>query len=371
MKIAHLTTAHAWNDVRITLKQARSGVEAGHEVRVFCRDVPVATSDGVSFVRVPRAAGRLARFFVHPLRLARAVREWRPDIIHLHEPELLPVGAVLRRLGHFVVYDAHENFGGLLGQRSWIPRPMRRVANFVTDVAERRLATMMDAVTAAGEDIYDRHRGAQTFLVRNYPLDSEFRERRVVSLGEDGLRIVLGGVLNAGRVVAQLVDAVEQVNEVTRVTLVLAGVPQPADYIEELRRRPGWRFVDYRGALPRQEYLELVASCHLGAALLSAAPNHFGVRANKLFEYLAMGIPAVTSDFPRWREFEAEYGATICVDPSSPKAIAAGIAKVAQNVNVLQQMERNAAAAAARGLRWSAEVPELMRLYHRFSEELK
>ena len=45
-------------------------------------------------------------------------------IFHFHDPELIPLGLLLRMLRHQVIYDVHEDLPRAILYKEWIP-PMR------------------------------------------------------------------------------------------------------------------------------------------------------------------------------------------------------------------------------------------------------
>ncbi|MFV1979818.1 MAG: glycosyltransferase, partial [Rhodothermia bacterium] len=118
-RIVHLTTVHHPLDPRIYLKQARSLARAGFDVWLLARgeglSLTASELEDVTFVPLPGGRARTPRL----RRQAVAIREIRriePDVIHIHDPELLPLARWLKRsLGAKVIYDKHEDYGGRKG----------------------------------------------------------------------------------------------------------------------------------------------------------------------------------------------------------------------------------------------------------------
>jgi glycosyltransferase involved in cell wall biosynthesis len=66
---------------------------------------------------------------------------------------------------------------------------------------------------------------------------------------------------------------------------------------------------------------------------------------NKVFEYLAAGLPILVADYPETRKLVDTYGVGICFDPDSPASIAEAINTMANDPDVLQIYKRKIPAA--------------------------
>lgn len=89
-RVVICTSAHPHDDVRIFHKEAISLARGGYEVFLLNSEYG-GDKLGVHFVQVPPLRGRLARMAVSWRRCARAAWALRPDVCHMHDPELLPM----------------------------------------------------------------------------------------------------------------------------------------------------------------------------------------------------------------------------------------------------------------------------------------
>ena len=99
------------------------------------------------------------------------------------------------------------------------------------------------------------------------------------------------------------------------------------------------------------------------------APNNIEAQPNKLFEYMAAGIPVVASDFALWRAIVDDTGCGLLADPCDPNAIATAVAYLLSHDREAEAMGRRGREAVARRYNWSAEEPKLLHLYADLARE--
>ena len=100
---------HAWDDVRVYQKEARTLADAGYRVSVIARAPSPQSIDGIEIIpSISDSRYRPVRFLLLPAVGVQALQQ-NADIYHLHDPELIPIGLRLKRLGKRVIFDAHED----------------------------------------------------------------------------------------------------------------------------------------------------------------------------------------------------------------------------------------------------------------------
>lgn len=361
-KIIHLTSVHGRYDVRIFNKECRSIAAHGDDVTLVVQDGKGdETRDGVQIHDLGLLpAGRIRRVFISPWRAYRSLRHVPAAIIHFHDPELLPAGFFLKKCRHQVIYDSHEDVPRDILSKHWIPVALRRVLSFFFEMLENFIVKRLDAVVAATPFIAERFRRIQTHSVaiNNFPLPDEF-----TPAAKDrpfSRTVCYAGVITRMRGITELLEALDLLRDVT---LVLCGPFESKAFGEELRSTAGWRHVDYRGVVARNEVGAIMAGSEIGILVLLPSPNHVNSQPNKMFEYMASGLPLLASDFPLWRQMIEEARCGVCVDPSSPAEIAGGIAGLLSDKDMCRAKGRAGKKAIAERFNWPHEAEKLIRLY--------
>lgn len=366
MKVAHLTTVHGPFDIRIYQKECRSLAAAGHEVVLVAPHDRDERVGGVMIRALPRPENRVERVFLTGLRLMRVVIGERPRVCHLHDPELVPIGLLLKAMGYTVVYDIHENSAEKLRERGWLPAPLRPVGPPLFAALERLATRIFDANVCATVDLTRELPERKTVAVHNYPRAELAAEPlSEESYAPDNRTLIYTGGWTAHRGVEQLVEAMRFVRT-PGARLVVLGRRDPEVY-ERARRSGGFEAVEDVGTVPYEEVVDRLSRSAVG--LVCNQPRHGYDRAlpNKLFEYMAAGLPVVSSDFPHWRKIVRDSKAGLTVDPTDPREIAGAVDRLLADPDLRRRMGKHGRDAVRERYSWTGEERKLLDLYRGLS----
>lgn len=363
MKIVHLTSVHPRYDTRIFLKMCRS-LAVEHDVTLVVADgVGEETKDAVHILDVGASHGRVDRMFAATRRVLKHALALDADVYHLHDPELLPVGLVLKRRGKRVVFDSHEDVPRQLLSKSYLNPILRRPISAGISILERFACRRFDAVIAATPAIRDKfvRVGVAAVNINNFPMLRELDAD--VAWDSKEREVCYVGGIGAVRGIRQVVAAMALCESGARLNLG-GGFPEKPVKAEVVAS-PGWLSVNELGFLSRADVRAVLGRSVAGIVTFLPAPNHNEAQPNKMFEYMSAGLPVIASNFPLWREIIEGNECGICVDPLDPSAIAAAIDKLVGNPSLAQQMGENGRKSVYERYNWSQEEKKLFAVYDR------
>jgi len=361
--VVHLSSAHSVFDPRIFHKECRSLAMAGYGVTVIGRRPETATSwDGIKVRIVPEPRNRGERMTRTVWSLYRAALRENAEIYHFHDPELMPVGALLRMRGKRVIYDVHEDFAFDILHKEWIPGLLRWPVSIAYRACQMALTSSFDRVIAATPAIARNFPPAKTRCVRNFPWSHEFGCSGSLPHEQRDPIAVYVGTLADARGMREMRQAVELVAKEIPIKLVMAGWVNPGARAEFLRDSESELF-EFKGRLDRAGVAQLLGRARVGMLLFHPLPNHVNAMPHKLFEYLAAGLPVIVSDFPCWRELIGREGCALFVDPLSPASIAEALLWLLRHPAQAAQMGQNGRRAVAENYNWERESERLLTTY--------
>ena len=365
-KIVHLTSVHPPFEVRLFHKECRSLAQAGYNVTVVAPHNRDDVRDGVRIKAVPEPKGRLSRMTLTVWRVYREAVRQRADVYHFHDPELIPVGLLLRAQGKKVLYDIREDLPRTIPVKyyvpSWLAPPLARAAECVENLACRWFSALVPTTPPIGQRFQPLNHNI--VVVHNYPLLQEFQSQAKIPWSQRTCSVAYtGACLSVGRSLREMVQAVGLLPDTLPATLKLTGSFVPASLREEVARLPGWKRVEYLGILDRAEIAAVLGSVQAGLVVEKPEPNHLQSRPIKMFEYMSAGIPVVASDFPLWRKIIGNAGCGLIVDPLSPRAISQAIEYVLTHSEEAQAMGCRGRQAVEHQYNWKNEERKLLELY--------
>lgn len=289
LRVLIVTVVHDPEDARIRHRQIQALLQAGHRVAyaapfsAFDRKPP----QGVCGFDLPRARGRRRLAAVRAAR--RLIGRVGPavDVVLVHDPDLLLALAGMRRRTGAVIWDVHEDTAAALSMRPWVPKPFRGLLAAGLRTAERWAERRYHLLLA--ESGYQRRFRRPHPVVPNtvrVPPDRPPApgSRRVVYLGK--LTLQRGGF-----------DLIELAKLVPEVQVEIIGPAEP-DVAAELEEASRSGLVNWTGFVSNDQALQMLPGALAGVSLLHDEPNYRHSPPTKIMEYMAHGVPVITTPNP-------------------------------------------------------------------------
>jgi glycosyltransferase involved in cell wall biosynthesis len=360
IKVCHLTSVHPIDDVRIFHKECISLAKNGYDVTLIaCGEREYEEiKNGVKCISlyVP-VKNRLERMIKRPKAIYKKALEIDTYIYHFHDPELLPVGKKLKRKGKKVIYDAHEDLPRQILQKDWIPDSLKRSISVIFEFIENSYVKQMDAVVTVTEYIAKRFQkvAKRVIVCANYASVSEFN--KIPDFNKRNNSVCYIGGISKLRGIEEVVAACEKAG----ITLNLAG-----EFENEMLKTKilANKSVNYLGYLSREGIQNILTLSFAGVVTFLPAPNHNNACPNKIFEYMASGIPVIASNFEKWIPIIEGNYAGICVNPTSIEEISNAIKYLKENPQTAIEMGKNGRRAFEEKYNWQVEEKKLLQLYN-------
>lgn len=359
--IVHLTSVHSRYDVRIFHKMCKSLALSGYGVTlVVADDLGDAVQDGVHILDVGLNSGRFLRFFVGSFKILFSAFKLKGDLYHLHDPELMLIGLILKIFGKRVVYDSHEDTSKQILIKNYIPYRLRHLISFLYGAFEGAICRWFNGVVAATPHIRRKFESINSCVVdiKNFPILSNevfpevrSRERYICYVGDVSVQ---RGVVNVVNSLAYLSSDIR---------LVICGRFADSSIELYLRSLPEWHRVDYKGFLDRHSVFDILLHASAGIVTLHPTITYVDSLPVKMFEYMAAELPVVASDFPLWREIICRAGCGLLFDPLDSISIAKAVNFLLCNSEEAKLMGRNGRAAVIDLYNWDVERLRLLEFY--------
>jgi glycosyltransferase involved in cell wall biosynthesis len=268
-----------------------------------------------------------------------------------------------------LVYDSHEYFTG-------VPEIQERpFVKLVWKTIEKSIFPHLSNVMTVSDSIsiqYEREYGIRPITVRNCSRSSRHIipfSRKELKVSKDHLTLILQGTgINVDRGGEELIEAFSMLENAT---LLIVGEGDILPVLKEnvIRLKISEK-VKFFPKMPWEEMIRYTKAADAGLSLDKATNiNYRFSLPNKLFDYIAAGIPVITSDLPEVSKIVRDNNCGIIVGEVSPVEIAKAIQKLADSPGFLSELKKNAVI-ASESINWKQESIKVLELYRSVFEGL-
>ena len=357
-----MTSAHPAYDVRIFEKECVSLANNGFETYLV-QEGKTEDNKGVHVIGLgDKPKNRLARMIKNAYKAYREAIKLDADLYHIHDPELLPYGLLLRICGKKVIFDSHENVLESIKEKIWMPRYIRMFAYYGYKYLQTFILNCFSGVICVTPNMLKRYSNIYILkeVITNYPI----YEDDIKSPDFSNKTIVFAGGISKQWSHNLVIDLLDEIDDCQ---YLLCGTGTK-DYLEELKAMQGWHKVNYLGKIPHKHVKDKLSSSYIGLALLQPGNNtdwNVGTLGNtKIFEEMMAGLPVICTNFDLWREFQDVYNCAICVNPSNKNEVLDAIKYLFDNPQIALEMGNNGKNTVKNLFSWQSEEKKLISFYN-------
>jgi glycosyltransferase involved in cell wall biosynthesis len=352
-KVCIFSSVHSPFDIRIFHKEAKSLVKEGYDVTLIAQHDREEIVDGVKIINLQRPRNRIERVTKTAWSAFRKALEVDADIYHFHDPELLPIGLKLRRLGKKVIFDIHEDTRQQIILKKYIPLPLRffvsRAYALYEDYACRKFSAL---VTPQQKMTFHYSSLNITATVENFA-DLSLYSQRVLDFSKPVL--LHAGSLTADRGLFNMVNAAKKISG--DFLFYVAGKFHDNISISSLSP------LLYLGVLDQKSIVNIYRESNIGIILYNNVGQYSMAGAVKCYEYMANSMPVIMPNFGEWIEFNKKHKCGINVDVLNAESVAASVNYLIDNPEKARQMGENGRKLVTTNCSWQIAFEKLHELY--------
>lgn len=297
----------------------------------------------------------------------RTVSRYHPRVLVAHDLPMLPVAReASQACGAKLVYDSHELYCeqelSRLEKRRWAEIEAKYIRSCDAVITVNRSIARELEIRYGISDvkvIYNAER------CDGEPVNRRFFNRQFGFSTEKKVILFQGG-LHTGRNLEVLVSAMGLVRN-PLVSLILMGDGRLRKSLEKMVKKLALSDrVHFHDAVRQEELLSFSACADAGVIPYQATClNNYYCTPNKLFEYIAAGVPVIASNLPEIRNIVTSHCIGLVGDLGSPDSAARHIEEFFSDQKA-EEKWRQKIMEARQVLSWNKEMEKIVSIYSAF-----
>lgn len=312
-------------------------------------------------------------------------RKFKPSLVHVHDLFILKEALqYAQNLKIPLIYDVHEHFPRLVKfylPGSWVKKQIHRTILAFREKHQSWKATHIITVVPQLTSCFSRWNRHVT-EIRNYPRKDLFKNGqtevsetalRIRDLARDHIILIYAGDISRHRNLFLFADTVAVLNKrgytSMGVTLGQGEKSDVEDWEDRCRKSQGQML--HLGHIPHGDIPACLQEAHIGWSVLpDRSPFNISL-PNKIFEYLACGLPFVSSDLHNIRHLFWKNPAALIFQDEKAEGIAALIQSAFPDRQMLNDIKKTARETFLNRFTWELEESKLLDVYRSILKDEK
>jgi glycosyltransferase involved in cell wall biosynthesis len=302
----------------------------------------------------------------------------KADVYHFHDVQINKIGKRLRNLPHHpkVIYDVHEPYPEAFRftpSSNFLTRFIHFVFSVYIRSWELRCSRQHDLVIATEENVADRfrdylHKENKVEIIYNYTdLCPEQKDHSHENRTYDA---IYTGSIRSTRGIFQVVQAVKMAKDKGYPFKVLFIGPVFEKNLNKkvfhlLEQYKLHEHIILKDPVPYEQISRFYEQSKVGLIIFSDNAVNRTILPIKLFEYMAYGLPVLSSNFGHMKKYTDMEETGLTVDPSNPHEICDKLISLLTNHELYKKCSVNGMNATNNKYRWQLMEEKLLAIYER------
>lgn len=390
-KVCMIGLRHAALDCRMYYKESKTLLKAGYDVHLLCRlrygaftdmggrpvGYPDANGewkyDGMTFHGIPKRKGLLGKWLEYK-DLVKVGLSLKADVYHCHGSDVSLAASVkikkkLATKTKFI-FDSAEFWAGIFAYK--VSRRFYSLAYLIITQIEKRMLNCCDSLiasdlpTAGVLQVYNLTR--RVSIIYNSPIIHFYNENKYNIPIHSGLKknktiLCHEGSLNYTRKLDVCVEIIEALKD--RCILYIIGGTKGADalLLPRIKKLKEEGCIVDIGWVQYEAIYNALKPANIGLSLLLNHPNYVTATPNKVFNYMALGIPIVADNYPGLRDIIERYRCGVLVNTENIQDYIDAINYLIDHPSEAKAMGQRGKEAILNELSWERQGEKLLKIY--------
>ncbi len=311
------------------------------------------------------------------------LRTEKYDVIHFHDLNLAKVCLKIgKKYNIKVVGDYHENRPEIMKLYTHVNK---FPGNFLISpkkwnqfqIKYSKLLDFLILVTDEAKDYYIKEYGLKKekiTVIENFPdlnnLKPAPTEKSFFDRYEGKTVLLYLGDTGWRRGINTIIEAAQKLKDSPKFHFIIIGTSSVQQEIEEKINSTGLTNIELTGFLPMEKALQYFTIGKIGICPFHRNIHHDTTYANKLFQYMAFGLPAIVSDCPAQANVINESESGLVFKAEDTEDFIAKIKKM-DDTAFYEKLSKNALESVKSKYNFDVSKMKLLKLYERISNEVK